>query len=179
MGTVANKRVRWVRASASLRSATMTPEPVDDLPVDPDRMARPSWAGHGRRWDIALVVAAGGAIGGAMRHGVGVVLDSGSAGFPWATFAENVTGCLLLAVLVVYLVEVWPPSRYARPFLGVGVLGGFTTFSAYMNETRELLLAGRPGIAFGYVAATLVVGLLATWTGLRLARRLAGVTGGR
>jgi len=41
----------------------MTPEPVDDLPVDPDRMARPSWAGHGRRWDIALVVAAGGAIG--------------------------------------------------------------------------------------------------------------------
>jgi fluoride exporter len=157
----------------------MTPEPVDDRPVDPEAMPPPSRADHQRRWDIAVVIAAGGAVGGAMRHGVSLVLDSSSDGFPWATFVENVTGCLLLAVLMVYLIEVWPPSRYVRPFLGVGVLGGFTTFSTYMNETRELLLGGRPVIAFGYVAATLVVGLLATWTGLRLARRLAGVPGRR
>jgi CrcB protein len=155
----------------------MTPEPVDDLPVDPDVVRRPSRADHPRRWDIALVIAAGGAIGGAMRHGVSLLVDPWADAFPWGTFVENVAGCLLLALLMVYLIDVAPPSRYLRPFLGVGVLGGFTTFSAYMNETRELLLAGRPGIAFGYVAATLVVGLTATWTGLRLARQLAGVTG--
>lgn len=167
------------RLEPPIRSVAMSHDPDDDLPVDPDVLHRPVPRPRQRRWDVALAIAAGGAVGGTMRHAVSVVFDSRFEGFPWGTFTENVTGCLLLAVLMVYLIEVWPPSRYVRPFLGVGVLGGFTTFSTYMNETRELLLDGRAIVAFVYVAATLVAGLLATWMGLRASRRLAGVTRAR
>lgn len=154
----------------------MAEHPFDDLPVDPDVEARPSRVVRERRWDVALAIAAGGAIGGTMRHAVSVVVPAGGDGFPWGTFVENVSGALVLAVLVVYLVEVWPPSRYARPFLGTGVLGGYTTFSTFMNEARELLLDGNGLVAVGYVAATLLVGLSATLAGLRLGRRAARVS---
>jgi CrcB protein len=151
-------------------------EPFDDLPVDPDVPQQPVRSGHRRRWDIALAIAAGGAIGGSLRYASGVIIDSPDGGFPWSTFTENVVGCFLLAVLMVYLIDVWPPQRYLRPFLGTGVLGGFTTFSTYTNETRELLQGGETLIAFLYVAGTVLVGLLATFIGLRGARRVAGVT---
>jgi CrcB protein len=153
----------------------MAEHPFDDLPVDPDVPARPSRLSHPQRWDIALAIAAGGAIGGTLRHAVSVVVPEGEGGFPWGTFLENVSGAFVLAVLVVYLVEVWPPSRYVRPFLATGVLGGYTTFSTFMNEARELLLDGRGVIALAYVAATLLVGLSVTLIGLRLGRRAAGV----
>ena len=153
----------------------MAEHPFDDLPVDPDVPARPSWVNHPRRWDIALAIAAGGALGGTMRHAVSVLVPDGDEGFPWGTFLENVSGAFVLAVLVVYLVEVWPPSRYVRPFLATGVLGGYTTFSTFMNEARELLLDGRAATAFSYVAATLLVGLSATLVGLRVGRRAARV----
>ena len=153
----------------------MAEHPFDDLPVDPDVPARPSRASHPRRWDIALAIAAGGAIGGTMRHAVSVLVPDGDQGFPWGTFLENASGAFVLAVLVVYLGEVWPPSRYVRPFLATGVRGGYTTFSTFMNEARELLLDGSAVIAFSYVAATLLVGLSATLVGLRVGRRAAGV----
>lgn len=111
-----------------------------------------------------------------MRHAVSVVLDERFDRFPWGTFTANVIGALLLAVLMVYLLEVVRPSRYLRPFLGVGVLGGFTTFSTYMNETRLLLQDGRPVVAFAYVGATLVVGLFVTGAGLRLTRRVVAAS---
>jgi CrcB protein len=152
----------------------MAESPFDDVPVNPDVPARPSRVNHSRRWDIALAIAAGGAIGGAMRHAVGLVVPD-SGGFPWGTFVENVSGAFVLAVLVVYLVEVWPPSRYVRPFLATGVLGGYTTFSTFMDEARELLLDGSGVIAFAYVAATLVLGMSAALIGLRLGRRVTRV----
>lgn len=147
----------------------MPPEPFDDLPVDPDAEPRPSRPGRWKRWDVALAVATGGAVGGTLRHAVSVELDARFDAFPWGTFAANVSGALLIAVLMVCLLELRPHSRYLRPFLGVGVLGGFTTFSTYMNETRVLVQDGRVVVAFTYVAATLVVGLLLTWVGLRIA----------
>ena len=153
----------------------MAEHPSDDLPVDPDVPARPSRLHHPRRWDIALAIAAGGAIGGTMRHAVSGLVPDGNGGFPWGTFLENVSGAFLLAVLVVYLVEVWPPSRYVRPFLATGVLGGYTTFSTFMNEARELVLDGSGVVAFAYVAATLLFGLSATLVGLRLGRRATRV----
>ncbi|MGB9372640.1 MAG: fluoride efflux transporter CrcB [Jiangellales bacterium] len=153
----------------------MPHDPVDDLPVDPDVIRRPVQRGHQRRWDIALAIAAGGAIGGSLRYATGQLISSSERGFPWSTFTENVVGCFVLAALMVYMTDVWRPQRYLRPFLGTGVLGGFTTFSTYANETRELLQTGELMIAFLYVAGTVVVGLLATVVGLRGARRVAGV----
>lgn len=144
----------------------------DDLPVDPDL---PPKVPHPRRWDIALVIAAGGALGGAARYLLNQAVPHSAGGFPWSTFWENVTGCFILAVLMVFLIDVWRPMRYARPFLGIGVMGGFTTFSTYSVDIRGLLVAGEGPLALAYLFGTLAAGLSATWAGLALARTAAGL----
>lgn len=121
-------------------------------------------------WGVAAVVAAGGAVGGLARYGLNEALPRAASGFPWSTFVENVSGCVLLGALMVYLLEVRAPSRYLRPLLGVGVLGGFTTFSAYTAEARGLLLADRAPLALVYLSASVLAGLLGTVAGISLAR---------
>ncbi|MCU0266997.1 MAG: CrcB family protein [Actinomycetia bacterium] len=81
----------------------------------------------------------------------------------------SVAGCLLIGALLWFVLEVWVTGRYARPFLAVGVLGGFTTFSTYSVETLGLLREGAAGTAVSYAAGSLVVGLLAVRAGRRLA----------
>ena len=151
--------------------------PDRELPVDPD--ATPAFRGPAegvhRRWDVAAVIAVGGALGALARWGLGEVWTDGEGGFPWATFVENVSGCFLLGLLVVLIVDVWPPWRYARPFVATGLLGGFTTFSTYTVDVRVLVAAGDAGLALAYLASTLLLGLLAAWFGLRSGRALAGV----
>ncbi len=126
----------------------------DDLPIDPDLLAPE-----------------------AMGPGV-IGPDSFAPPTPsrWSTFVENVTGCFLLAVIMVFLLDVWPPHPYARPFIGIGVLGGYTTFSAYTWETRALLDAGQVVLALTYLFGSVAGGLLAVVAGLSLTRSLAGVT---
>jgi CrcB protein len=85
----------------------------------------------------------------------------------------NVVGSLLLGALMVVLVDVRPPNRYARPFLGVGVLGGFTTFSAYTVEIRSLAVDGHAATAALYLAGSIAAGLLATVVGVAVAWALA------
>jgi fluoride exporter len=162
---------------------THDPDQPADLPVDPDltdgtdvfgRAA--GRVGRHRRWDIALVIGAGGAVGGGARWGLTQAWPPAQGGFPWATFVENVTGCLVLGALMVFLLDVWRPSRYARPFLGIGVLGGFTTFSTYTADARALILDGQGLLALAYLFGTLFVALAASWTGLVLARTAAGIT---
>jgi CrcB protein len=92
---------------------------------------------------------------------VAEALSHGSAEVPWSTVVINVSGCFLLGALMVLALEVWPPSRYLRPFAAVGVLGGYTTFSTAMLDTRSLVLAGRPVVAFGYLVGSTVAGLAA------------------
>jgi CrcB protein len=122
------------------------------------------------RWDILAVIAAGGALGSLARWELSQLLPHSADAFPWATFDTNVSGCLLLGALMVFVLDVWPPSRYVRPFLGVGVLGGFTTFSTYMLDARGLLVAGRTATAGAYLFGSLVAGLAAVWVGVTLAR---------
>lgn len=122
------------------------------------------------RWDIIAVIALGGAAGGGARRLLGQLLPHDSAAFPWSTFLANVTGCFLLGVLLALILEVWPPGRYARPFLGVGVLGGYTTFSTFTADTAGLYRAGEAPLALVYLSATVAVGLIATWLGLFLIR---------
>jgi fluoride exporter len=92
-------------------------------------------------------------------------------GFPWATFATNVSGCLLIGVLMV-VIDRFGAHRLARPFLGVGVLGGFTTFSTHIVEVQQAVTAGAPGLALAYLAGTPVAALAAVWAGSSLTRWL-------
>lgn len=158
------------------------PEPEAEAPgappVDPDVPAeRPRVARHAAylirdRWDVLGVIGLGGAIGSGARYGVAQVLPHAPGQAAWSTFTVNIVGGFLLGVLMVLVNDVWPPSRYVRPLLGVGVLGGFTTFSTYMLDTWSMLDSGDPVGAMAYLFGTLLIGLLAVWLGI-LAGRLA------
>lgn len=140
-------------------------------------MRSPDWvapARSSRDWDVLAAVALGGAAGAAARYGIGEAWPAQPREFPWATFAVNVSGCLLLGLLMVLAVEVWPSSRYVRPLLGIGLLGGYTTFSTYALESRDLLAAGRGDAAALYLAGSVAAALLAVWAGILLARLLIG-----
>jgi fluoride exporter len=137
----------------------------------PVRTRRALWL-LSRHWDVLAVVMLGGALGSLARNAVEVAVPRTPAGFPLATFAVNVFGSLALGALMVVVFEVRPGSRYLRPFLGVGVLGGFTTFSTYAVESRQMLARGALLLADGYTAGSLLAGILAIWAGRSLTRRL-------
>lgn len=118
-----------------------------------------------RRTGTLAAVAAGGALGALARYGLGMAWPVPAGGFPWVTLLINIGGCAALGALLELLANLTAPHRLLRPFLGTGVLGGFTTFSAYAVETRQLLAAGRPGLAAAYLAATLAGALVAVWAG--------------
>ncbi|HEX6515625.1 MAG TPA: fluoride efflux transporter CrcB [Nocardioidaceae bacterium] len=122
------------------------------------------------RWDILVAIALGGALGSLARWAVGEVLPHRAGQIPWSTFLENVSGALLLGALMVFVLDLWPTTRYVRPFLAVGVLGGYTTFSTYMLDTRTLVDRGAVGPALAYLFGTLLAGLVAVWAGILLAR---------
>jgi CrcB protein len=127
------------------------------------------------RWDLLLTVAAGGAVGSLARWAVAVALPHAGRDFPWATAAVNVAGCGLIGALMYAEDELWAPSTYRRPFLRTGVLGGFTTFSAYGLDAHRLLLAGAPVTAAGYALSSVVAGLAAVWLGSTTAAVAAGL----
>lgn len=114
------------------------------------------------------VVAVGGALGSLGRYAVAELVPHGRGEFPWSTLLVNVVGSFLLGVLTVLALSAWSRRPLAQPFLGVGVLGGFTTFSAYSLELRDLLADGRPLLALAYAVATLAAGLAAAALGLSL-----------
>ncbi|WP_233604162.1 fluoride efflux transporter CrcB [Micromonospora sp. HM5-17] len=118
------------------------------------------------RWDVVAVVALGGALGSTARYGLAVAWPHTPTGFPWATLVTNLSGCVLIGVLMQVIATRITPHRLVRPFLGTGVLGGFTTFSTYAVETRGLLAAGRPGLALGYLLGTLAGALAAVRLGM-------------
>ncbi|WP_328347540.1 fluoride efflux transporter FluC [Micromonospora sp. NBC_00421] len=153
--------------------STRRVDPDVDLHVPADRgelTARPA--------AVLGAIAAGGMLGALARAGVQTALPYAPTGFPWSTFAVNVTGCLLIGALMAVLGRrrVGP---LVRPFVGVGVLGGFTTFSAYVVDVHRALASGAAGTALCYLAATLVGGLLAVVAGDALASRLLDRRTGR
>jgi CrcB protein len=118
-----------------------------------------------RAWPVPAAISAGGALGALARYGVSAALPHAPTGFPWSTFVINVSGCLLIGVLMTLIDQVWTGRRLLRPFWGVGVLGGYTTFSTYILDVHQAMRAGAPGVALAYLAATLVAALLAVWVG--------------
>ncbi|WDZ82973.1 fluoride efflux transporter FluC [Micromonospora cathayae] len=112
-----------------------------------------------------VVIAGGGVLGTLARFGAQTALPHRPTGFPWATFGVNVLGCLLIGVLMVLLTRVWVGRPLLRPFLGVGVLGGFTTFSAYVLDVEQAVRAGVPATALAYLTGTVLAALGAVWAG--------------
>jgi fluoride exporter len=143
------------------------------LPVDSDvdvRVPRQRGELRSAPWAVLGTIAAGGVLGAEARFGLANVLPHRAGHFPWATFVTNVSGCLLIGALMVLLTEVWAAHPLLRPFLGVGVLGGFTTFSTYTVEIQQLVAAGAARTGLLYLAGTLVAALAAVYTGMSLTR---------
>lgn len=116
-----------------------------------------------------LAVAAGGALGACMRFALSVYLAAAPGRFPVATFCANGIGCLAMGVLYFVIVEKQIISTQWRPFLMVGVLGAFTTFSTFSMEALTLWQNQQLSLALLYVIASLVVSLLAVWLGYTVA----------
>ncbi|MFF4874563.1 fluoride efflux transporter FluC [Micromonospora sp. NPDC000668] len=135
-------------------------DPDVDLRVPADRAELPA-----HRAAVLGAIAAGGVLGTLARAGLQAAFPHHPGGFAWATFGINVGGCLLIGVLMAVLGHLGGGPPLARPFLGVGVLGGFTTFSTYAMDIHQAVAAGAPQIALAYLAATLVGALAAVWVG--------------
>lgn len=128
----------------------------------------------GPRPDVLAVIAAGGVLGAEARYGIGVLLPHAGDTWPWSTLVVNVSGCVLIGVLMVVITEFVDAHRLVRPFLGIGLLGGYTTFSTATVDALTLLTAGRPGVAIGYLVATPTLAVLGCAVGVVAARLLAG-----
>jgi CrcB protein len=121
---------------------------------------------------VLFTVGLGGVIGSIGRYAVAVALPHDPGSFPWATLVVNVTGAFAMGLLVAFLVDRPGAHRLARPFVGVGVLGGWTTFSALAVDVVELTAADHVQGALIYVAATFLVGALAVAGGSVVGQRL-------
>ena len=122
-----------------------------------------------------LLVAAGGALGAVARYGLGLTvgrLAPGSA-WPWGTFAANVAGGLLMGLLAGWLaLKAGAGQESLRLFAAVGVLGGFTTFSAFSLEAALMIERRELATAFVYAVSSVVLSIAALFVGLMIARKL-------
>jgi CrcB protein len=117
-----------------------------------------------------LLVALGGGIGAALRHvSSQVMLRSFGAGFPWGTFFVNVAGSLIMGVFIAWLVK-RGGSNDLRLFFATGVLGGFTTFSAFSLDMANLIERGALMSAFSYAAGSLLLCVASVFIGLWFGR---------
>lgn len=121
---------------------------------------------------VLAAIASGGVLGALARNGLTAIFPHEPGGMPWATLGVNASGCLVMGVLMVLISDVWPGQRLLRPFLGVGVLGGYTTFSTYAVDIQQAIAAGSPHVALAYLGATVVVAMVAVLAGSVLMRAL-------
>lgn len=118
-----------------------------------------------------LYAALGGAIGAAGRYGVNIMTPRLlGQDFPWGTLVVNITGSFIMGVLIAVMAERWSASQEMRVFLTTGILGGFTTFSAFSLDFATLYERKQHGLAFAYAGSSVAVSLLAIFAGLYLAR---------
>jgi CrcB protein len=154
-------------------------DPHPRLPVDPDVAPEdvpflPHRVGRLllERRRVLGAIALGGALGALARWAVGLALPHDPTAFPWSTFLVNAVGCLAIGVVLVLVVERWSHRPLARPFLGTGILGGFTTFSTYAVDARGLLAGGETALALAYLLGSVLVGLVAVVVGIRVTERM-------
>ncbi len=136
-------------------------------------IAAPGRGAYIRVMPMILYVAAGGAIGASMRYLTGLwATRLFGHGFPHGTLACNVIGSLLMGMVIVWLalkVSGWPE---ARAFLTVGVLGGFTTFSAFSLDVVSLYERKALGLAVLYITGSVALSIMAVFAGMWLMRKV-------
>lgn len=120
-----------------------------------------------------LAVALGGSLGAISRYTItNYIMQRWHCGWPWGTFVVNASGCLLMGFLMVFISEKADLPVYWRLLLGVGFLGGLTTFSSFSYESLTLLTKGDLlGVAIN-VAGSVVAGIFFAWLGTVIARCL-------
>jgi len=149
-----------------------------ELPIDPDvriesaDKTQAHTPERRRHWRVLAAIALGGFLGGLARYEIGLAFPTAHGTFPTTTFAVNVAGSFILALLTVFVLEILPPTVYLRPLLGVGFCGALTTFSTWMLDTDRLLGAHDYGAAAGNVLGSLAAGLAATSLGLTVGRAI-------
>lgn len=142
--------------------------PAEELDPDAPVRGRPE-----RQWDVTAAVALGGVLGAEARYGLAAAVPHAPAGFPWSTVYTNVIGCFCLGFLMSLLSRLSSPHRLVRPFVGIGILGGFTTFSTFSVDAERLIEHHRSGIAGLYVLCTLAAAVAAV-AAATIAVQLAG-----
>lgn len=121
---------------------------------------------------ILVVIAVGGAIGAMLRYLIGETWPTPTGTFPGSTLTINIVGCALIGILMVLITEGRIKHRLVRPFLGIGVLGGFTTFSTYTVDIQQLVASAHADTALLYLTLTPISALLAAWVTAIATRRL-------
>jgi CrcB protein len=122
---------------------------------------------------IYLMVFVGGGIGSMLRHGVNVICAKlFGIGFPFGTFTVNITGSIVMGLLAGYFAFRGEAAQIWRLFLMTGILGGYTTFSAFSLDSVLLVERGQLGLAALYVAASVVLSIGGLFAGLALVRYL-------
>jgi CrcB protein len=121
-----------------------------------------------------LLVMLGGGLGAGLRHMVNLIAAKVfGVSFPWGTLAVNIVGCFLMGVVAAWLaLKVGDTANTIRPFVATGILGGFTTFSAFSLDANTLWESGQPQLAAAYVVGSILLSLVALAGGLALTRSL-------
>jgi CrcB protein len=118
-----------------------------------------------------VIVFLGGGIGAALRHGVNLLaVRTMGVTFPWGTLFVNVTGSLIMGLFAGYFAFKGGASQHARLLLTTGLLGGYTTFSAFSLDAALLYERGETAVAAGYVVGTVVLSIAGLFAGLALVR---------
>ncbi|MBI3830229.1 MAG: fluoride efflux transporter CrcB [Planctomycetes bacterium] len=112
-----------------------------------------------------ILVFVGGGLGSAARYGVSLLLVPKEGTFPWNTFTVNVVGCFVIGIIAAYLKARHSEVEWAPLFFVTGILGGFTTFSSFGNETIFLIRYDEWRLACAYASGSICFGLLAVWIG--------------
>ena len=117
-----------------------------------------------------LYIALGGALGAVLRYLLGLATLQYGEAFPWGTLIVNVTGSIILGIVSALMLHSWTPTMEFRSFLVVGLLGGFTTFSAFSFEAALFFERERFDMAFLYIGGTVLLSIGGLYAGLRAAR---------
>ena len=121
-----------------------------------------------------LIVFLGGGIGAALRHGINLAVARmlGTA-FPYGTLLINISGSFIMGLIAAYFAFKGDASQHWRLFLTTGILGGYTTFSAFSLDVALLYERGETGMAALYVLASVAVSIVALFAGMALVRNFA------